>query len=66
MSALPLNQTNHIFKFEDDTTVLVLINNVSAYRLVVWCYDCNLSLNIGKTKEMIVEGRSVQQPNALH
>jgi hypothetical protein len=52
------------FKFADDTTVLGLItnNNETAYReevrdLAVLCQDNNLSLNVIKTKEMIVDYR---------
>jgi hypothetical protein len=47
-----------IIKFADDTTVVGLIDNdhETAYRevrnLAVWCN--NLSLNMSKTKEMIV------------
>ncbi|KAL0149199.1 hypothetical protein M9458_055433 [Cirrhinus mrigala] len=58
------HKTNHIIKFADDTTVLGLIsgNNESAYREEVkwlsdWCRDNNLSLNVDKTKEIIVDFR---------
>ena len=51
-------------KFADDTTVVGLItdNDDTAYReqvrdLAVWCQDNNLSLNVIKTKEMIVDYR---------
>lgn len=54
-----------IFKFADDTTVVGLITNddESAYRtevssLAEWCTINNLSLNISKTKEMVVDFRS--------
>ena len=53
---------NSIIKFADDTTVVGLItnNNETAYReevrdLGVCCQENNLSLNVNKTKEMIVE-----------
>jgi hypothetical protein len=56
------HDSNTIIKFGDDTTVVGLItnNDETAYRevrdLVVWCQD-NLSLNVIKTKEMIVDYR---------
>ena len=50
-----------IIKFADDTTVVGLItdNDETVYReevrdLTVWCKDNNLSLNVIKTKEMMV------------
>jgi hypothetical protein len=53
-----------IIKFSDDTTVVGLItdNNETAYRekvreLAVLCQDNNLSLNVSKTKELIVDYR---------
>ncbi|CDQ92286.1 unnamed protein product [Oncorhynchus mykiss] len=56
------HDSNTIIKFADDTTVVGLItdNNETAYRegvrdLVVWCQDNNLSLNVIKTKERIVD-----------
>ena len=56
--------SNTIIKFADDTTVLGLItdNNETAYReevrdLAKWCQDNNLSLNVTKTKENIVDYR---------
>ena len=55
---------NTIIKFADDTTVVGLItdNDETAYReevrdLAVWCQDNNLSLNVIKTMEMIVDYR---------
>ena len=55
------HDSNTIIKFTDDTTVVGLItdNDETAYReevreLAVWCQDNNLSLNVSKTKEMIV------------
>ncbi|KAI4891474.1 hypothetical protein NFI96_005401 [Prochilodus magdalenae] len=57
-----------IFKFADDTTILGLITDgdETAYRdevsaLSEWCYHNNLSLNISKTKEMIVDYRKLQR-----
>ena len=58
------HDSNHIIKFSNDTTVVGLItdNDETAYRekvrdLAVWCQDNNLSLNVIKTKEMIVDYR---------
>jgi hypothetical protein len=58
------HDSNTIIKFADDTTVVGLItdNNETAYweevrDLAVWCQDNNLSLNVGKTKELIVDYR---------
>ena len=58
------HNSNTIIKFADDTTVVGLItdNNETAYReevrdLVVWCQNNSLSLNVIKTKEMIVDYR---------
>lgn len=58
------HSSNIILKFADDTTVLGLItnNDESAYReevksLTGWCQENNLSLNVSKTKEMIVDFR---------
>ena len=57
------HDSNTIIKFADDTTVVGLItdNNKTAYReevrdLAVWC-QVKLSLNVIKTKEMIVDYR---------
>ena len=56
------HDSNTIIKVADDTTVVGLItdNNDTAYReevrdLATWCKDNNLSINVMKTKEMIVE-----------
>ncbi|KAK3556806.1 hypothetical protein QTP70_020489, partial [Hemibagrus guttatus] len=53
---------NHIIKFADDTTVVGLIskNDESAHReevqqLTAWCEANNLSLNVDKTKEVVVD-----------
>ncbi|KAK3525829.1 hypothetical protein QTP70_010505 [Hemibagrus guttatus] len=57
-----MHSSNHIIKFADDMTVVGLIskNDESAYReevrrLTAWCNANNLSLNVDKTKEMVVE-----------
>jgi hypothetical protein len=62
---------NTIIKLADDTTVVGLItdNNKAAYReevrdLAMWCQDNNLSLNVIKTKEMIVYYRKMRIEHA--
>ncbi|KAL7861169.1 hypothetical protein AOLI_G00175180, partial [Acnodon oligacanthus] len=59
--------SNHIIKFADDTTVVGLIseNDESAYReevqrLTDRCGANSLSLNVDKTKEMVVDFRRVR------
>ncbi len=63
--------SNHIIKFTDDTSVVGLIsnNNEMHYReefaqLAEWCGANNLSLNVGKTKEVVMDFRrnSVDHP----
>ena len=56
------HDSNTIIKFADDTTVegLITDNDETAYReevreLTVWCQDNNLSLNVSKRKELIVD-----------
>jgi hypothetical protein len=58
------HDSNTIIKFADNTTVVGLItdNDETAYRkevreLAVWCQDNNLSLNVSKTKGLIVDYR---------
>ena len=65
------HDSNTIIKFADDTTVVCLItdNDETAYReevkdLAVWCKDNNLSLNMIKTKEMIVDYRKRRTEHA--
>ena len=60
--------SNSIIKFADDTTAVDLItyNDETAYReevraLGVWCQENNLSLNVNKTKEMIVDFKKQQR-----
>ncbi len=62
------HSSTSIVKFADDTVVLGLINNddEAAYldeveRLTSWCQDNCLSLNVSKTKELIVDFRKRQQ-----
>jgi hypothetical protein len=63
--------SNTIIKFADNTTVVGLItdNGVTAYReevrdLTMWCKDNILSLNVIKTKEMIVDYRKRRTEHA--
>jgi hypothetical protein len=65
------HNSNTIIKFADDTTMVGLItdNDETAYReevreLAVWCQDNNLSLNVSKTKELIVDFRKRQAEQA--
>ncbi len=58
------HSSNVIVKFADDTTVVGLItdNDETAYReevhaLTRWCQEKHLSLNINKTKELVVDFR---------
>ncbi len=58
------HRSTSIIKFADDTVVLGLISNYdeTAYldeveRLTSWCQDNCLSLNVSKTKELIVDFR---------
>ncbi|KAK3527232.1 hypothetical protein QTP86_014646 [Hemibagrus guttatus] len=67
-----MHSLNHIIKFADDMTVVVLFskNDESAYREVVqrltaWCKANNLSLNADKTKEMVVDFRRAQSDHSL-
>jgi len=53
--------SNSIFKFADDTTRVgrISYNDETEYRnerenLVNWCSDNNLSLNVNKTKEVVI------------
>ena len=65
------HDSNIIIKFADDTTVVGLItdNDETAYReevrdLAGWCQNNNLSLNVTKTKEMIVDYRKRKSEHA--
>ena len=56
------HDSNTIIKFADDTTVVGLItdHDETAYReevrdLAGWCQNNNISLNVTKTEEMIVD-----------
>ena len=63
--------SNSIIKFADDTTVVGLITNhdQTAYReevrsLAEWCQENNLSLNVNKAKETIVDFRKQQREHS--
>ncbi len=64
------SSSNHIIKFADDTTVIGLIRNDETHyreevaQLAEWCGAKNLSLNVGKTKEVVMDFRrnSVDHP----
>jgi hypothetical protein len=65
------HDSNTIIKFADDIIVVSLItnNDETAYReevrdLTVWCKDNNVSLNVIKTKEMIVDYRKRRTKHA--
>uniref|UniRef100_A0A8C7T6I6 Reverse transcriptase domain-containing protein n=1 Tax=Oncorhynchus mykiss TaxID=8022 RepID=A0A8C7T6I6_ONCMY len=67
-----MHASNSIITFAEDTTVVGLItnNDETAYReevrvLGVWCQENNLSLNVNKTKEMIVDFRKQQREHPL-
>ena len=67
------HDSNTIIKLADDTTVVGLItdNGKTAYReevrdLAVWCQDNNLSLNVNKTKKMIVDYRIIEVREQPH
>ena len=66
--SVAMHTSNLIIKFANDTTIVCLItnNDETAYReevraLGVWCQENNLSLNVNKTKEMIVDFRKQQR-----
>ncbi|KAK3527161.1 hypothetical protein QTP86_014579 [Hemibagrus guttatus] len=66
-----MHSSNHIIKCADDTTVVGLIskNDESAYRekaqrLTDWCKANNLSLNVEKMKEMVVDFRRTQSDHS--
>ncbi|KAK3550689.1 hypothetical protein QTP70_002389 [Hemibagrus guttatus] len=66
-----MHSSNHIVKFADDTTLVGLIskNDESAYReevqrLTAWCKANSLSLNVEKTKEVVVDFRRAQSDHS--
>jgi hypothetical protein len=57
-----IHTSNSFIKFADDTTVVGLIAYCEEVRaLGVWCQEKNLTLNVNKTKEMIVDFRKQQR-----
>ncbi|KAL0149801.1 hypothetical protein M9458_054849 [Cirrhinus mrigala] len=67
----PAHSSNLFTKFADDTTVVGLISNndetiyrSEVSRLARWCSDNNLSLNVEKTKEIVVDFRRVHTQHA--
>ncbi len=67
----PSHNSNLFIKFADDTTVVGLISNrdETNYRsevssLAGWCSDNNLSLNVEKMKEIVVDFRRVHTQHA--
>jgi hypothetical protein len=67
MVGIMMTISKTIIKLADDTTEVGLItdNNETAYReelrdLAVWCQDNNLSLNVIKTKDMIVDFKKMR------
>jgi hypothetical protein len=67
-----IHASNSIIKFSVHTKVVGLItnNDETAYReevraLGVWCQENILSLNVNKTKEMIVDFRKQQRKHSL-
>ena len=65
------NDSNTIINLADDTTVVGLIthNDETVYKeevrdLAMWCQDNNLSLNVIKTKETIVDYRKKRTEHA--
>ena len=66
-----MHNSNSIIKFADDTTVIGLItnNDETAYReevraLGMWCQENNLSLNVNKTKALIMDFRKQYREHA--
>ena len=72
MTAWPGTTPTPSLSLPDDTTVVGLItaNDETDYReevrdLAVWCQNNNLSLNVIKTKEMIVDYRKMSIKHTL-
>ncbi|KAL0154639.1 hypothetical protein M9458_048902 [Cirrhinus mrigala] len=67
----PSHSSNLFIKFADDTTVVGLISKrdetdyrSEVSRLAAWCRDNNLSLNMEKTKEIVVDFRRAHTQHA--
>uniref|UniRef100_A0A8C9SC26 Reverse transcriptase domain-containing protein n=1 Tax=Scleropages formosus TaxID=113540 RepID=A0A8C9SC26_SCLFO len=65
------HSSNNIIKFADDTTIVGLItnNDETAYKeemrlLGEWCQDNNLSLNVSKTKGLVIDFRKQDTAHA--
>lgn len=60
---------NHFFKISDDTTILSLLkknHDISDHfrgiqRVVKWCNDSHLVLNVNKTEEVVFDPRVIAQ-----
>jgi hypothetical protein len=69
MTAWPCTPPTQIIKFANVCSCLITNNDETAYReevraLGVWCQENNLSLNVNKTKETIVNLRgSIPHPH---
>ena len=67
-----VDQSVLVTKFSDDTAVEGCIENADettyrdeVQRMVGWCADNNLEINVSKTKEMIVDFTGRRLPSAL-
>jgi hypothetical protein len=58
------HNSNTIIKFADDTLVVGLITDND--EMPVWCQDNNLSLNVSKTKDLIVDHRKRRSLTGPH
>jgi hypothetical protein len=64
--------SNTIFTFSDDTTLIGQItdDDETAFRevneLAVWCQDNNISLNVSKTRELIMDYRKQRSEPRPH
>ena len=64
------NETLKLLKFADDSSILALLRSVAdeiVYRQYVrnftqWCDSHNLLLNVGKTKELIIDFQEKKEP----
>ena len=72
-SRISTHASNSIIKFADDTTEVGLItnNDETAYReevraLGVWCQENNLSLNVNKTKMIVVFRKQQREHSPIH
>jgi hypothetical protein len=70
---MAMHASNLIIKFADDTTMVGLItnNDKTAYReevraLGLWCQENNLSLNVNKTKEIMMDRKQQREHPPIH